>query len=60
MIKTQQYMCLYEHNKNMPRFTYLTFVLAPLFETAAKRAVRYVKMVSLKSAQEVQIFMRQG
>ncbi len=43
-------MCLYEHNKNVPKFMYWTCVL--VFETAAKRAVGYVKTVS-KECREV-------
>ncbi len=45
-------MYLYLHNKNVPGFTYLTCFSASqwtfLFETAAKRAVRYVKDVAQK------------
>ncbi len=57
-------MYLYLRNKNVPGFMYLTCVLVPLsghfFETAAKRAVRYVKRCRTESAQKVRIFMRPG
>ncbi len=44
-------MYLYLRNKNVPGFTYLTCVLTFLFETRAKRAVRYIKRFCTESAQ---------
>ncbi len=45
--KKRSNTCLYQHNKDVPWFTYWSCVLAPLSGhfSAAKRAVRYVKTV---------------